>query len=173
MDKPRTVPARLEDLLNAIFFAEGLHALDVLDLHAFFGSRCERGWHRGTAERTAWRSRTGGCPGDRARWPSPGVKPVKPRSAACLKHQPVETREYADDLLRLPLDQVHHPPTISPTVPLDLFLGFGYAWVVRSPDDSLQKGKNLESGQNPPLSPLCEAQIRMTKACLFSRPRVK
>jgi hypothetical protein len=50
-------------------------------------------------------------------------------------------------------------------------LGFGYAEVVRSPYDSLQKSKDLKMCQNSPLTPTREAEIRMTKALFYSRVR--
>ena len=117
MDQARTGPPLREDLLDAIFLAKGLHALDVLDLHPFVGRQLFGASADGLAERQ--RELLGVI--EQASVPAIefgghrlGISHARQRP---LEHQTVEARQDADDLFAITLDQVRHRPTIPPTAP--------------------------------------------------------
>jgi hypothetical protein len=86
-----------QDLLNAIFLSEALHALDELDLHAFLGCQTLGVRPNGLAERQRELLGVIEQPdasaiefgGHRLGIGDAGQRP--------LKHQPVETGQHADD----------------------------------------------------------------------------
>ena len=116
VDQSRTVPPHCQDLLDAVFFAEGLHALDVLDLHPFLVRQLFGASADGIAERQ--RELLGVI----EQADIPAIELGGHRLGICharqrpLEHQPVEERQDADDLFAMTLDQVRHRPTIPPPV---------------------------------------------------------
>jgi hypothetical protein len=112
-----------EDLLDAIFLAEGLHLSDVLDRDSLFGCDLLCVSADGIPERlhelrvveeanaSAVEHR-----GHRLR-----VADARDRS---LDDNAVEAREHASDVVPMAFDQVRHRPTIRPSRHADLPLWF-------------------------------------------------
>ena len=98
------------------FLAEGLHALDVLDLPPFLARELFGASADGIAERQRE------LPGVIEQADVPAIELGSHRLGISharqrpLEHQPVEAREDADDLFTMTHDQVRHRPTIPPTV---------------------------------------------------------
>lgn len=123
MHQTGVISALGEDLLDAIFLAEGLDLPDVLDRHALFGRNLLRVSTNGVAERLNELRVVEQPDPSSIQLGGHRFRMADARNRALDDHTG-EAREHATDVVVMTLDQVRHRPTIRRSRRVDLPLWF-------------------------------------------------